>query len=553
MAINKPNSTTIILILLGILFFVVYSFLTITTTLPSAEKYDYQFIFGWPDEMANHFFISQFIETNHFSLAVPENIELQNVIHPRSVNIFNSNLVPMGFLGMLILYGIIGKLIGASAVLFLTPLLAVFAVFFFYGIIKIVFNRKIAFISAVLLFTLATYCYYANMAMLSNILFIFLLLAGIYFILKSADNRSKLVYTGIGALLISSSLIVRTSEIMFVAPLIIIPFIAYYREINWRQIIIFLSVLLFPILLLCYFNNDLYGNCFSLGYLKMNGAENIIDRLPGEFSVDSGSSLISYFKLAIIPFGFHPRLIFFNLNKYFFHLLWPYFFLFLGGLSVWFFNFYKKNYSKKESIFILSFFASCFFLCISYGSWQFLDPIVLKYNTIGSSYARYWIPLNIFMLPVIAYLFFHILEMKKFKIFKYIVIVFFTIALSAFSLVLAFYSPQDGLVDQREIISGNYDKAASVDRMIEKNAIVITDRADKLFFPRRRTVVFNSDDSIFPKLKKAIETEQIYYFTTMSDAEIERLNGEVLSRSDLVLNDPVAVDGVFRLLKLSIK
>src|SRR5680860_1111514 len=94
---NISKNTRIIgLAILAVVLFAGYSFLRFGN--------EYQ-RYSWPDEMANSVFIDQFRQTG--TLVVPEerNEVAGNIINPRSVNVYQHQRVPAGFLGMPLIYG----------------------------------------------------------------------------------------------------------------------------------------------------------------------------------------------------------------------------------------------------------------------------------------------------------------------------------------------------------------------------------------------------------------------------------------------------------------
>ncbi len=147
------------LIILAIIFFFIYSILIYGNNLSK---------FTWPDETANYFFINNYIEHSNFSAPEPINEIAGNIIKPRSFNIYQGNLVPGSFLGMPLIYGLIGKITGINLIKYLTPLLAVLAGLFFYKILLKVFTPKIAFFSSILFYINPAWWYYASFSMLPN-------------------------------------------------------------------------------------------------------------------------------------------------------------------------------------------------------------------------------------------------------------------------------------------------------------------------------------------------------------------------------------------------
>lgn len=550
-----------LLVILSILFFFVYSWLAINVTLPQSQAAEGQIIFNWPDETANNFFIQQYIKTDRFFYEEPLNGMLQGIAHPRSTNVVGLNIVPTGFLGMIILYGWIGKLAGMNYILFLTPLLAALTPLFFYGLIKRIFNEAIGFISAVLMFGLASFWYYANLSMLSNGVFLFLLIAGMYFFIK--QRRSNHIFSMLSALFIGFALITRPIEFIWVGILVILPFIFYHRKVSWKQILLFVIFGLIPLGILFYYNKNIYNEYFTVGYLRMNTDQALIDRLPSEFQVGNGSTLISYLKFIFIPFGFQPRVILSNFNKYFVQFLNAYFWLALIGVIAWLIKYFIAKFDKikslakerikllkPEKVYLISTVLAGAWLVFYYGNWLFVDPLVLKYNTIGSSYVRYFCIAHVLMLPLVAWLLYQILKIKEKKILSYSFATIIVIGLTVYSASLVYLTPKDGLFAQKQVIKQYYAQFKKVSGLIGNNSLIITDRADKEFFPKEKVVVFNGDYSIFPLLMKIVDKTPIYYFSVMPDKDIDYINKTKLAGLKMKFIEPAQIDAQFRLFKL---
>lgn len=553
----KIAKLTIILILIILMFTAIYSYFSISTIVPLAEKHDGQTIFSWPDAMANNFFIEQYIKTGEFKAQEPYNVSLNDVIHPRSMTIVNHHLVPMSFIGMLILYGWLGKIITANYIFLLTPIFSALAGLFFYGIIKLVFDKTIALISLILFLSLGAYCYYANLAMMHTTLFIFLLLGGIYFFLKSIESEEKnkdLYFPILAGLFIGFALITRLIEFVWVGIALLIPFFAYLRKFNFYQLVLFVLFLTVPIGTMMYYNDKIYNEPITLGYLKMGQTDEsvqIIDRVPNEFDIQAGESIVNrYLKLVFVPFGFHPKMIWLNFTKYLLVFIMPY--MILGALGLLLFIIYliKRKIPKRQIVFFITSVLVSAYLIIYYGSWEFIDSLVLKHNTIGSSYTRYWLPIQILVLPYIGFLLAKFSQIKVNNILKYSLVSLVIIYLSLYSFSLCYLTPGDGLFNQQRVIKSYYEQYEKVSKIVEPQAIIISNRADKIFFPKYRVVDFNLDYSIFPRIKEIIGKTPVYYFTLMPDKDINYINERKISELNLKLADPVQIDDQFRIYKL---
>ncbi|MFH0988300.1 MAG: glycosyltransferase family 39 protein, partial [Parcubacteria group bacterium] len=345
----KVSRYFIVLIGLAIVFSFVYSWFAVSVNLPQSNQLNKQMIFSWPDEMASHAFVSRFIDNGSFVMPEPLNAVLNTYVHPRSVNIVINNIVPMGFLGMLIIYGWLGKLFGLTAVMFFTPLIAAIGVLFFYGLIARIFDKRTGFISALLLFCLAPFWYYANLGMLSSVLFVSLLIIGLYFFVKQADHKHHQLLSSVAGLFVGLALTVRLIEFPWVGILILVPTIFYWRKIKWQQIVLFLVGVIIPLVVMLYYNYHTYGRWLTVGYLTMSGLS-FFDRLPNEFRVSTVASMKAYLQFIFVPFGFHPRTILVNVYHYIARPLAPYLGLSIVGGLLWVAKFKVQSLKLKANL-----------------------------------------------------------------------------------------------------------------------------------------------------------------------------------------------------------
>lgn len=170
----KNNYQIFCLVVLALIFFFFYSWLSLATPLK----------FNSPDETANYFFIKQFVSTGEPRFLEPLNSDFGGIFHPRSTNVAGGFIVPGSFLGLILIYGCIAKIVGLWLVPYLTSLISVIAVLFFYGIVKKIFSDKIAFISALLFFLHPAIFYYASRGLFNNLLFLDLFIIGFYYLLN---------------------------------------------------------------------------------------------------------------------------------------------------------------------------------------------------------------------------------------------------------------------------------------------------------------------------------------------------------------------------------
>ena len=133
----------IIVFILGIfilcLFFYLYNYFNIH------NNYNIK-VFNSPDETSNYFFTENFAKNNSIVKKLDYNeAEIKNVaklIHPRSVAINNFNLIPISFIGLILIYGTIAKIFGIWIIQYLTPFFSILGVVFLYLLVKKIFDKK---------------------------------------------------------------------------------------------------------------------------------------------------------------------------------------------------------------------------------------------------------------------------------------------------------------------------------------------------------------------------------------------------------------------------
>lgn len=522
----KNNSKTQfrVLIILGIIFFIVYSFLIFGNDL---------FRFTWPDEVANYFFIKNYITSSSFSSPEPLNEIAGNIVKPRSFNVYQNNLVPGSFLGMLLIYGLIGKIVGSKLILFLTPLLAVLAGLFFYKLLLKIFKPNIAFLSALLFFVNPAWWYYANLTMLPNISFLSLLIIGFYFLLKITENQKKnILNISLGSFFIALSLIIRTNEFSWILGILVFLFIIHYRKIKWYYIVIFIFINLLVFLPIFYYNQATYGDYLSFGYLRLEQGDSLVSQLPPEFQNSGKSSIYNFVKFLVLPFGFSAGAIIHNINQYFIKLFWWLFIPAVIGVFCLIKNFHKQ----AKGVYLLIFFCLSGYLAVYYGSWIFEDQLTLQLNKIGISYVRYFLPIYILSLPLIAIFYLHLINLLKNKKVKILLTAFLIFSFIYFSVNILFLSGNDNLRKIKENISDYKKINQQVISLTEENAIIISQRSDKIFFPQRKVISKWIYDDIGYWGSLLAEGIPLYYYAYEGPDYIYELHYALASGFDLALD-----------------
>jgi len=205
--------------------------------------------FSSPDETANYFWISRIARGKPLYYFEELNGLGNNLVHPRSVNAVGGKIVPGSFLGMIIIYGFLAKIFGLWVVPYLTPFFSVLGIVFFYLLIKEIFQKKtIALLAAMLLSFIPPWLYYSSRGMYHNILFMSLLIMGIYelFYVFGTGHIKSFKFKVLNFNLILNSLILKYFLYFFVGLLIGLAIITRTAEIVWVGVtVIFIFALHF--------------------------------------------------------------------------------------------------------------------------------------------------------------------------------------------------------------------------------------------------------------------------------------------------------------------
>ena len=238
--------------------FCVYSFLSFTSVSGGVVR------LNSPDETANYFFARTYAQSGQIGYDEPLLASSKGVVHPRSMTTAGNRVVPVGFLGLTVLYGLLGKLFGVYAILFLTPFFAVCSAYLLYLLLKRIFSKNIAALSGVLLLIHPAYWYYATRGLLPNVLFVDLLLVGC--LCTALGFEKKRTWCALfGGVFVGLALTVRLSEIIWVFAAATLLALVTLRRKTLAGIFLFIIGCALPLGILFSFNKSVYGHPFLCG------------------------------------------------------------------------------------------------------------------------------------------------------------------------------------------------------------------------------------------------------------------------------------------------
>lgn len=500
-----------------------------------------------PDETANYYFAKSYATTGQLAVFDPASSIGGTVVMPRSVRNDFGWIKPVSFLGIILIYGTIASFLGVGVIPFLTPFFAALGLIIFYLLIRRLFNGRIALISAFLLAVFPVYVYYTVRSMFHNVLFIVLLMAGVYlFSLALGRKKEKIkerflsfqpflrhwpgYLSALGSgLLVGLALITRTSELLWLGPALFLVWLFYGRRFGWTKLILFLAGLYLAFLPVAYYNQILYGSYWHGGYNEMNRSLDDIANNGGQFlssTLDGRfEQLSSYLKPIahnIFYFGFNAEQSLVMSRHYILEMfpLWVY----AGSLGL--IILFVQNicrFRRKYLAYVLIWLTLSLILIFYYGSWRFNDNPNPNSFTIGNSYTRYWLPIYLMLIPLAALA---IVRMSRALMFitqktRNRVRPFLAGGLQAAAIIVAaflsltfvLYGSEEGLA---YLYYNNLAERTNAERVFAYTApdgIIITQYYDKFFWPERRMIMGTlSNAEILSGVKNLVHYYPVYYY-----------------------------------------
>jgi hypothetical protein len=494
-------------------------------------------LFVSPDAVANFVFSSRLAEFNQLSLFEPLNMTFNDGLFPRSTFSLAGYILPVSFVGLPVLYGLLGKILGVGSVVLFTPILAAMALFAWRGVVEKLFNSRIALIASILLAAHPAWWYYTARGMMHNVLFMCLLIFAVWFLVvrpwekarcwpHAASRYFDVICAG---LLLGLALFVRASEIVWVAAAIIIIVVFYAKKIKWPEVILFGLATVIALLPMFFINNSLYGDPLSFGYVAQGEGVTEVSKVSDVVEAVEVSN-VSEVTSTVLPFGFDLRSVMKHVYQYGFGLFWWMSILTLLGLG---YSVVKKKYWLFHVLFIVV----GAWLSIVYGSWSFTDNPDPNSVTIANSYVRYWLPVFLFC-TVYAAIAIEWLRsrMTSGRLAKGVSIGLILI-IAALGFRATFFAPEDGLLQVRTNLLRTAEIKAEVLDLTEQDSVIIVDHGDKIFFPDR-TVRYPLRDQTTYDLMPGIvlRTELYYYGITFPESDMEYLNIKKLAEMDLQID-----------------
>ncbi|MEA3398535.1 MAG: glycosyltransferase family 39 protein [Patescibacteria group bacterium] len=577
--INKKYWRLLIVIVLAMLFFVGTSSFNYLTQ-------DKNFV-KWlsPDETANYVFAKLYAQEKDIRIFEGYNLYANDIMRPRSFRSDYGELKPVSFLGMILIYGKIAALTSCKIIPFLTPFFGAIGIIFFYLLIRKLFGPRNALISASLLTVFPPYVYYSARSMFHNVLFVVLLIIGLYFFVLMAKKNNPVkqwkdlsaafwrgwLYAALAGYFFGLAIAVRTSELLWLLPALLILWLFNVKQIGLTKLAISASFIGMALLPVFYWNQILYSFPYFGGYPEMNSSLAGIAQNSSEFvkttflgETSKYKEIINNIKNNIFYFGFQPKQ---SIEMFYFYFIsmFPYIFFPSAIGSILYYSRVKKI-GKKHIAYLFAGAVISTVLIFYYGSWGFHDNPDPDSITIGNSYTRYWLPVYLGALPFAAW-FIMVITRLVFpkKCFKknsqrttsrnffikslrilIIAVVYFT------SLQFVLFGSEEGLQFVAFRQWQAKQEREKVLALTEHNAAIITQYHDKLFFPERKVIVGLFDDkNMIAEYANLVKLLPVYYYNfILPQADIEYLNAKRLNEAGLRIEFVEQISKDFSLYRL---
>lgn len=489
-------------------------------------------IYVSPDETANAFFATTFAERGVLEVHEPLNLTFSDALHPRSVVSVGGRLLPGSFIGLPVMYGAFAALVGAWSIPLVTPIVAVLVLFAWYGTVKRIFDREIALLSAVLLAIHPAWWYYSARSLMHNVLFVALLVfAAYFFVARPPKGRLADAGVALSGMLTGLALFVRTSEAVWMAAAALAAALLFRKRISRRVAAVFLCSAFLALAPMFFLNRATYGSPLATGYTAERTPAAEEEGATVADAAEEAAPAPFPFEKIFFPFGLSAKDTAKNVLAYGMGLFWWMTLLTAIGIPLAYpARSVPAEARQARRAYLLSAAVATLYLAFLYGSWTFFDNPDKTQVTIGNSHVRYWLPVFVLSTPLAAFAVRWISRRAFTDLARRLAVAAMVVACFGLSVRVAFFSPQDGLVQAAAELADSRDIRTRVLALTEEDAVIVVDRADKLFFPYRRVLYPLRDEATYALMPRIVLRVPLYYYgITLPPVDVEYLNADKLA------------------------
>jgi len=381
-------------------------------------------------------------------------------IHPRSYVTQGSAMVPVGFLGLPLVLSAVWRLAGDWGLAMFVPLLVMSAGFPLWRLLRR-FGPYAAAIAVTIWLSFPTVILYANRGLFPNLAALCFVLWGIFFL----TERKSLWWTMTAGFCAGVAVAIRPTEVIWIVPWF---WFAWSLKPSTTKLrfVSFGAAAAFPCLLAAFAAWTTYGSPFTIGYWLRDPV------------VMAATGVVTNAATHLWPFGLHPRNVWFNLRWYVFSFIGPWTVVILIALAQ-----HVKNKKSWKLIGVCLWTIAS--LAVLYGEAIYQDHVGVNVVSLGNSYLRYLIPLAaISALAAAALVAWLERRLGQTRGRGVAVCGAFLLAITGAS--IAIQSSGEGvLAGNRELQRYVLIRQTTLNQF-GPQAIIVSERSDKIFFPTFR-------------------------------------------------------------------
>ncbi|MBP9864691.1 glycosyltransferase family 39 protein [Patescibacteria group bacterium] len=422
-------------------------------------------VFLSPDETANAVVARNF--GLHGTMRIENPVSLiAPWVHPRSFISQQEFIVPVGFVGLPAIVGSLWRLFGDWALVLFTPLLVLSVIIPLWKWCAQL-GRPAQMAAVLVWLSYPGVIVYANRGLFPNLVVVCFMVWSVYLLSRAQSSARRSLWLIGSGVLFGLAMMVRPVEFAWMIPWIALA--AFYWRTpgsNLRDRLmsgLWWLIGFFPCLLLLFFLNwHAYGSPFAVGYL--------LSEAGGSLSI----SVTSISPPSLLPFGFHPRNVLFNVREYVFGYLSPWFLMtILGAVLSW------KHRAARPFV-ILSIWT---FVVVSlmYGQGIYQDHVGINVVSMGNSFIRYILPLVPFI-ALAAAVCVRALFQKRSQWGRAVACVGIAL-LVGMGNWMALSRDQEGMIPSATELVRYQAIRETAQETLPNDTIVLSERSDKIFFP----------------------------------------------------------------------
>lgn len=459
-------------------------------------------LYNSPDEAANAFFASGITSDSHLARPAPRP-ELPSSVVPRGIRRSGDTLIPVGFVSVPVFLGLIAKIVGTQGLPILLAGVSVLSLFAWYSFVRTLFGRALALLAAALLTLHPMVIYWNARPFMPNALFIAFVIFTLFFASRlirvpGVKRRVTSIFLGI---FWGLTVAFRPQEGLW---LLAIPLTFFLVRILRRRLAwtFFVPGALIPLGALLVFQRLLYGGVLRTGY---------------HLTSPSASSL-HLIQNIIFPFGFDLPRVGEVALYYLGVMIWWFAGLWILGIVLAL----KKGDRLRRRVRIAALISLglASWLLFYYGSFEFYDRFDQVTISLGTSFTRYFLPFYVASTIPAAYALLFL--RKRLGAFIMCAVIFFvTLA----SIQLAVFATDESLTAILATLRQNGELKTKLLQVTPADAIIFTERSDKIFYPDREVVtVFRSPKFDQPRFAELYPFN--LYYETIADKDVIALENQ---------------------------